>query len=328
MAGVVGAVFQQDMLYVFGGGDPAITIAVLDGPVDRTHDCFRGARLSPLDTVAQASRGADGQATAQGTHIASLIFGQPCSSVEGLAPLCRGLIVPIFPDDRWGCSQVELARAITLAVDHGAHVINISGGLFDRSRSPEPILIDAIARCHARNVLIVAAAGSDGCSHLLRDAGARGMLAVSAIDRNGELLAGAIGDDLQDHGLQTILVPGSNVLGAALEGGVACRSGANFAAALVSGIAGLLLSAQISNGRSADPRAVGKAILNSAAPQITTGTQAGQRALIGCDDILHAAWRIATLIDDDDDIAISPWDGSVDTSPWSWTPQAALRPRA
>jgi subtilisin family serine protease len=320
MTGIAGAVFQQDILYVFGGGDPAITIAVLDGPVDRTHDCFRGARLSPLDTVAQSSRSADGQATAQGTHIASLIFGQPCSSAEGLAPLCRGLIVPIFPDDRWGCSQAELARAITLAVNHGANVINVSGGLFDRSRVPEPILIDTIARCHARNVLIVTAADSNGCSVLLRDAGARGMLAVGAIDSNGQPLAGAIGNRLQDEG---ILVPGSNVLGAALEGGVACRSGANFAAALMSGIAGLLLSAQISNGRSADPRAVGEAILSSATP-----LSAGRHLLTGRDNILHAAWRIAALVDGYDDIAISPSCESIDTSPWSWTAQAAFRPRA
>jgi hypothetical protein len=317
MAGVAGAVFQQDILYVFGGGDPSITIAVLDGPVDRTHDCFRGARLSPLDTVAQSSRGADGQATAQGTHIASLIFGQPCSSAEGLAPLCRGLIVPIFPDDRWGCSQAELARAITLAVDHGANIINISGGSFDRARVPEPILVDTLARCHARNVLIVTAADGDGCSALLRDAGARGMLAVGAIDRNGKPLADATTGGGPHHG---ILVPGSNVLGAALEGGIACRSGANFAAALVSGIAGLLLSAQIGNGRSADPRAVGEAIVSSATSQITSGTDPDRRVLIGRDNILQAAWRIAALVDGDDDIAPSPWGGTIDYSPWSWKP--------
>jgi hypothetical protein len=127
---------------------------------------------------------------------------------------------------------------------------------------------------------------------------------------------------------EDILVPGSNVPGAALEGGVACRSGANFAAALVSGIAGLLLSTQISNGHSADPRAVGEAILRSATPRITSGAGARQRMLIGRDNILHAAWRIAALVDDDEDIAISPSGGSIDTLPWSWTPQAAFRPRA
>jgi hypothetical protein len=270
------------------------------------------------------ARGADGQSTAQGTHIASLIFGQPCSSAEGLAPLCRGLIVPIFPDDRWGCSQAELARAITLAVDHGAHVINVSGGLFDRSHLPEPILIDTLARCHARNVLIVTAADRNGCGHLLRAAGARGMLAVDAIDRNGCSLAGATNDSPLD---ECILVPGSNVPGAALEGGVACRSGANFAAAMVSGIAGLLLSTQIGNGRSADPRAVGEAILRSATPRVPSGPGARQRLLSGRDNILEAAWRIAALVDGDD-IAVSPWSGSTDTTPWPWTPRAAFRPRA
>jgi subtilisin family serine protease len=166
MVGVVGADFQQEILFAFGGGDSQITIAVLDGPVDRTHDCFRGARLTPLETA--ASKGADGHATAQGTHIASLIFGQPCSSVEGVAPLCRGLSAPIFADDRPGCSQTELAEAIVMALDHGAHIIHVSGGLFEGRRQPTAELTAAVARCNDHNALIVAGAGRDGCASLLR----------------------------------------------------------------------------------------------------------------------------------------------------------------
>ena len=64
-----------------------------------------------------------------GTHVASLIFGQPGSPVFGIAPKCRSLILPIFRDIREGhLPQLDLARAIEQAVQEGAHVINVSGG--------------------------------------------------------------------------------------------------------------------------------------------------------------------------------------------------------
>ncbi len=146
-----------------GGGDERITIAVLDGPVDLAHPCFAGARIEKLETLAAGSGG--GRALAHGTHVASVIFGQPGSAVRGIAPACRGLIAPIFSDSGSGltCSQLDLARAILLAVEHGAHIINISGGQLTPSGLAEPMLAQAVETCLRRNVLIVAAAGNDGC---------------------------------------------------------------------------------------------------------------------------------------------------------------------
>src|SRR5437660_974256 len=76
-------------------GSSEITIAVLDGPVDLGHPAFRGADLRVLETLVRG--GADrGPASRHGTHLASLIFGQQDRPVRGVAPRCRGLIVPIF----------------------------------------------------------------------------------------------------------------------------------------------------------------------------------------------------------------------------------------
>ena len=276
MVGVIGADFQQEILFAFGGGDPGITIAVLDGPVDRTHDCFRGARLVPLQTPA-AAQSTDGHATAQGTHIASLIFGQPCSSVEGLAPLCRGLIAPIFRDDRLGCTQADLAYAIELALDHHADIIQISGGLFEGRRQPTAVLQAAVARCNEYNVMIVAGAGRDGCSNLLRRCGASRLLPVGATDRRGRLIGG--GDpSLHDIG---IAVPGTTLIGAALQGRIGERRGANYASALISGVAGLLLSAQSQEGQAPDPGAACEAIRMSATPRIVDRNHECPRAWTG-----------------------------------------------
>ena len=70
-------------------GDPEIRVAILDGPVDLSHPCFRGANLVRYDTVMSGPVGS-GAMSAHGTHISSVIFGQPGGPVRGVAPRCQG----------------------------------------------------------------------------------------------------------------------------------------------------------------------------------------------------------------------------------------------
>lgn len=322
MIGVAGVVFQRDILFAFGGGTPSISIAVLDGPVDRTHDCFFGARLTPLATAA-AARCHDGHATEQGTHLASLIFGQPCSSIEGVAPLCRGLIAPIFGDDLQGCPQAELAAAITLALNYGAHVIFIGGGFVHRRRQPEPALIDAIAACNARNTLIVTSGGRDGVVALLRMAGAAHLLPVGATDRRGRLLGGGE-PGLHESG---ITAPGAGLIGAGLQGRIGQRNGANGAAALIAGVSGLLLGAADGRNGNPDPAGVIAAMLKSATPRMARRPLDCQRAFIGRDNVKAAA---ACLTGGIEDPFASPLLADWLRTGWRTARpgQAAFRPRA
>src|SRR5258708_2195867 len=96
-------------------GDRRICIAVLDGPADLSHPCFAGADVVQVNTLVSAAIN-QGPSLAHGIHVASILFGQHSSSVKGICPDCRGLIVPIFEDDQNGsmktCSQLDLARAI------------------------------------------------------------------------------------------------------------------------------------------------------------------------------------------------------------------------
>jgi cyanobactin maturation PatA/PatG family protease len=285
MTGWAAAKFRERIPLFLGRGNPAVTVAVLDGPVDLTHDCFRGASMRPLETLASANA-AEGGATAHGTHVASLIFGQPASSVEGVSPLCHGLIVPIFGDDSLRCSQLDLARAILLAVENGAHIINISGGQLVQSGEPHPVLAQAIDSCIRQNVLIVAAAGNDGCDCLHIPAAVSSVLAVGAMDEQGQPLPSSNwGSAYREQG---ILAPGSNIIGAAPQGAVAQRSGTSFAAPLVSGIAALLVASQIKHGLPPDPGAVREALLKTAIPCIPSGIEECSRVLAGRINIQQA----------------------------------------
>lgn len=245
-------------------GDANICIAVLDGLVDLTHPCFGKAKITQLESlVSDAAK--DGSAAKHGTHVASLIFGQHGSPIRGISPGCRGLIIPVFADGPADsiapCSQIDLAHAITQAVEQGAHVINISGGELDSSGEPHPLLDKAVRLCAKNNVLIVAAAGNDGCQCLHVPASISSTLAVGAMDAQGlPLDFSNWGDAYQNNG---ILALGEKLRGAAPGGGVATKSGTSFATPIVSGIVALLLSIQIQRGDKPDPYAVREAILQS-----------------------------------------------------------------
>lgn len=149
--------------------NPRICIAVFDGLVDQSHPCFDGAQLTRLPTLVSGI--ADhGSGSEHGTHVTSVIFSQHGSLIRGIAPGCRGLIVPVFTNESQGgiapCSQIDLARAITQAVKHGANVINISGGQLAASAESDKLLTNAVRLCAENNVLIVAAAGNNGCDCL------------------------------------------------------------------------------------------------------------------------------------------------------------------
>jgi hypothetical protein len=246
-------------------GDPRIAVALLDGPVDHSHPSLRGANLTPLPTL--VSGDADGGSASQhGTHVASLIFGQHDGPVKGVAPGCRGLVLPVFESDGEEayrpCSQLDLARAIAQAVQEGARIINVSSGELSPSADAWPLLSNVIADCARQGVLIVAAVGNEGCACLHVPAALDSVLAVGAMSAEGAPLPFSNwGEPYQSNG---ILAPGEEILGAVPGGGVVRRNGTSYATALVSGAAALLLSLQLRRGRPPDARRVREAILRSA----------------------------------------------------------------
>ncbi|TAG85989.1 MAG: peptidase S8, partial [Oscillatoriales cyanobacterium] len=246
-----------DTLSTISQGNNSICIAVLDGPVDRNHPCFQGADLTYLPTLVKGEAQTNGNMSIHGTHVASIIFGQPGSSVEGIAPRCKGIIVPIFADDRLKTSQLDLARGIEQAVNAGAHIINISGGQLTEIGEAEGWLESAVQLCNDNNVLIVAAAGNDGCNCLHVPAALPAVLAVGAMDDFGRPLNFSNWGETYNN--QGILAPGENILGAKPGGGTSRLSGTSFASPIISGVAALLLSLQIKQGETPDPSKVREA---------------------------------------------------------------------
>ncbi len=260
-------------------GNSQVCIAVLDGLVDLKHPCFQGADLTVLPTLVSGQAKPDGGMSLHGTHVTSIIFGQPGSPVRGIAPKCKGLIVPVFHDDRLNLSQLDLARAIEQAVNAGAHIISLSGGQLTDEGEAEGWLQRSVQLCQDNNVLLVAAAGNDGCECLHVPAALPAVLAVGAMDEQGQPIAFSNwGETYQDQG---ILALGENILGAQPGGGTTRLSGTSFATPIVTGVAALLLSLQIQRGETPNPQKVREAILKSALPCTTADTPDQRRCLVG-----------------------------------------------
>lgn len=258
-------------------GEPAVTVFVLDGPV--------AGLTAPLPPQSEAA--------VHGTMVASIIKGSMDGSVAGIAPGCTLRSIDIYGasdgDDGSApaCSQEALAGFIDEAVRGGANIINISAADPTDPSMASRALHDAVARAVAADVLVVASAGNHGMSGDVIPASLPGVLAVGAHDPTGHpLLFSNWGPRARGQG---ILAPGLEVPAACPAGGVCRSTGTSYAAAAVTGVAGLLMSAAIASGGEPGGQRIREAILAAAVPCDTSTTSICAPHLSGRLDVAGAA---------------------------------------
>ncbi|MEL6557088.1 MAG: S8 family serine peptidase [Bacteroidota bacterium] len=252
-------------------GNPDIKIAILDGPVDLSHHSLTEAKILSLD-----SHRSKGVKSTHGTFVSSLIFGLHRSGVKGIAPRCSGLVKSIYREDDNGkllsCTQSDIAQGIMSVLQYKPDVINISGG--QRLEDGENIITplkNALDRCERESVLVVAASGNEGTNTMDVPASYRTVLGVGSIGDDGQ--PSIFSNGSPDSHEQGIMAPGENIIGASplTNGEKVVASGTSFSTALVSGVAGLLLSYQKTLGVTPDPLIIRNVLKKSVSPCPDTG---------------------------------------------------------
>ena len=222
-----------EAIWAISKGATNIKIAVLDSAVDIDHPCFGGAALYTLIDDPAAST----TPSEHGTSVASVLFANHDSPIQGLAPACSGLLIPIYERSpitgALSCSQEQMASAIRLAVNNSAHIINISGGQLTPATQTDLDLRNAVQYALDNKVLVVAAAGNDGCDCVHVPASIPGVLVAGAANSQGQPMPFSnYGNEYHREGL---LVPAHHVQAAGLNGTLVQKTSTSIATPIVGG---------------------------------------------------------------------------------------------
>ncbi|MYA56866.1 S8 family serine peptidase [Candidatus Poribacteria bacterium] len=176
--------------------------------------------------------------TGHGTHVSGIIAAEANNGrgIAGIASNCR--LMPLRAGFKYGggayLQNDDLAAAIVYAADNGAGVINMSWG--DTVRAF--IIEDAVEYAHHRGCVLVGAAGNSATIGSYYPAALKSVISVAGLGQEKQLYDGSnFGATIN------IAAPGEEILSTALKGEYGKRDGTSMAAAHVSGVAALVLSA-------------------------------------------------------------------------------------
>jgi subtilisin family serine protease len=236
-------------LMSISAGVPAVSLALIDGPVALHHPDIAAESVHVLQAGGdQTCATSESSACTHGTYVAGILHARRDSLVRGICPGCTLLVRPIFSDtgtipENSGVPNTtveELTTAIYDAIEAGACVINLSVGLAGGAPRAEPSLNQALQQAARRGVIIVAAAGNQGSLGSSAITRHPWVIPVVGCDRDGHVLAlSNLGASIGRHGLAG---PGHNVTSLAASGGYAQFSGSSAAVPFVSGTIALLWS--------------------------------------------------------------------------------------
>ncbi len=175
-----------------------------------------------------------------GTHIAGIVGAEGGNGigVSGVSPHVSLMILKYYDPNTSGDDNLKnTVRAINYAVDHGATIINYSGGGLSFSQAE----YNAIKRARDKGILFVAAAGnersnSDQTHYYPANYDLDNIISVTAINPEGNVLPSS------NYGSNTvdIAAPGENIYSTLPGNRYGVFTGTSQATAFVTGVAALI----------------------------------------------------------------------------------------
>jgi subtilisin family serine protease len=217
-------------------GAPEVIVALLDTGVDAAQPDLAGAIVGGVDLVSGDGDPQDDHG--HGTMVAGLVAARGGNGI-GAAGICRRcsiMPVKVIGADGRGDSA-NVAAGLRWATDHGARVINMSFVL----DAPDAAVADAIRYAREHGVVVVSAAGNSAATTPVFPAAEPGVVGVAATDEaNAPYSWSGRGAWVR------VAAPGCGPT-TTVGGSFASLCGTSAATAIVSGLAGLAISARPSS---------------------------------------------------------------------------------
>lgn len=251
-------VTQIDALRHQGYRGTGVRVAILDTGIDVDHPSLayladgqeaNGELAGYVDFLGLSHAARDD--SGHGTFLAGVLAGHapdgvaswtaPNSGVAGLAPGVTLLVGRVCSTNL--CSVLSVWKALEWALEQDADIISLSLGFTPSNLDEQPVARDGILRAlqtaQQRGVLVVAAAGNTDGGPVLFPAREPTVLAVGAMDRDGQPRASSargFGSTKPD-----LVAPGEHVIGPQRGGGRIAYHGTSAAVPFVVATAALLM---------------------------------------------------------------------------------------
>lgn len=183
-----------------------------------------------------------GEGTTHGTKVAGIAAatGNNGKGIAGVDWQTKILPLQALDDDSYG-DTLSVGRSIWYAIDQDADIISISLG----SALPDSFVREAVQAALSRGIVVVAAAGNDGCDCMVYPANYPEVLAVGALNNSSQVASfSSYGPNLD------ILAPGTGMTSPTWQSSnqtssyAAGLNGTSFAAPFIGGMLTRLKSAQ------------------------------------------------------------------------------------
>jgi len=222
---------KKTQLLQITADDPEVLIAILDTGIDQQHEDLAGKVVANVN-FSDSPTASD--LNGHGTHVAGIIAATTDNGIGGasVVPGCRLLNVKVADDNGrvWASS---IAKGIVWAVDNEAKVINISLVVPNSS----PALEQAIDYAWSKGIVLIAGAGNNIKSVPVYPAAYPKVIAVAAIDSEGELWSKSNYGDWVDA-----YAPGVEIYSTLPGNNYGYQSGTSMATAYVSAAAASALT--------------------------------------------------------------------------------------
>jgi subtilisin family serine protease len=209
-----------------------VVVAVLDTGIDETHVDLQNVVTESVDFTGEGLIDENGH----GTLMAGIIAGLPNGTgIIGMAPSCKIKSVKVMGKDGRGCNA-DICKGLYWAIKKKVDIINLSINGYEESQE----LNKAIHTAIAAGIIIVCAAGNDGGLNGNLNglpAGYGSLITIGAHDRFGKPC------DFTKVGPNIDFMAAGTYIWSTYPGNsYACISGTSPAAALVTGMASLVLA--------------------------------------------------------------------------------------